>query len=745
MQPVNVLPSFLSQEADLKPKEPSSPAEARNKANNFSSLVDQYASDEVIATTDKESQQQAADTVTENTARNSHTMTKNEKHDNAEVSGSQKSDYPLQESGEFLSADNDLIKASDASKENASNSNNSNNTKALDESEQFIALLYNSDKTLTFSEEKSSLTGQSTRAEQVNNQQIKPVTYNEVKSDLSHQKVTAVNENSTSSEENTEVLKVEPQLKDFSTGTLLARTELKVPALSQQFSEQVLKGDEQPLQAKKEVIKSQSITSEPLLNTQLANEQLKNNQITDLTASVALVNKSTLSEQKDLSISQLPAESVGKNRPVIEDKTLLAKQPLDEESKAVNENNVKQAVNENNVKQAVNENNVKQSVNENNVKQSVRSLATVKEQLAVEVSEPTEKLTDTRAKIAIETPTSKNNNSSRNDHTTVLPDNKLAAQFANLSSQKAYLENINLDKTNFDQVSKAQLNTELSPTVTSINENIIKEQATVTQIKPSGKTISESQLLPPALAAQNSQSSSGEVDVMVPSSDEYVDAMLLAEGKSSDQNIKATSKLNDNVAARSLSELQIQTMQSTQVKQTNDAYNEHQATEVINHSVASDMAQIQKNNVQLQQESIAIYRKDFADAVKDKVMISINQKLQRFDITLDPPEFGNMQVRVNLQGDQATVSFVVQNQQAKEVLEQNMHKLRDMLAEQGVDVGGASVEQQNQQQKHDESELKQGANSSALVTSQGKDEQSGEQVFSATVFDSSATGVDYYA
>ena len=71
----------------------------------------------------------------------------------------------------------------------------------------------------------------------------------------------------------------------------------------------------------------------------------------------------------------------------------------------------------------------------------------------------------------------------------------------------------------------------------------------------------------------------------------------------------------------------------------------------------------------------AIFRKDFSEAVKDKVMLVISQKLQQFDISLDPPELGNMQVRVNLQGEQATVNFVVQNQQAKDALEQNMQKL----------------------------------------------------------------------
>ena len=78
---------------------------------------------------------------------------------------------------------------------------------------------------------------------------------------------------------------------------------------------------------------------------------------------------------------------------------------------------------------------------------------------------------------------------------------------------------------------------------------------------------------------------------------------------------------------RTASELNAQTVQATQAKQSNAAYFEHQVSEVLNHNVASDTVQIQKNNVQLQQETISIFRKDFADAVKDKVMLTINQKL----------------------------------------------------------------------------------------------------------------------
>ena len=163
--------------------------------------------------------------------------------------------------------------------------------------------------------------------------------------------------------------------------------------------------------------------------------------------------------------------------------------------------------------------------------------------------------------------------------------------------------------------------------------------------------------------------------------------------------------------------------------------------EILNPGISTEVSQSQKTNAQLHQETISIFRKDFTDAVKDKVMLMISQKLQQFDITLDPPELGNMQVRVNLQNEQAAVSFIVQNQQAKDALEQNMHKLRDMLAEQGVDVGDANVEQQskeNTDENNQDSALLQGEN-----TAQANDAV--EHDLSGNAINSAVNGIDYYA
>ena len=271
-------------------------------------------------------------------------------------------------------------------------------------------------------------------------------------------------------------------------------------------------------------------------------------------------------------------------------------------------------------------------------------------------------------------------------------------------------------------------------------------QATVNQEKQPAMTAVQLQGLQQAQAQQKVHSANSEQKIIEDFSEEAINSAVIAEGKPLESSVKTTGQVSEVITMRTASDLNAQTVQSTQAKQSNDAYFEHQVSEVLNHNVASDTVQIQKNNVQLQQETISIFRKDFADAVKDKVMLTINQKLQQFDITLDPPEFGNMQVRVNLQGEQASVNFIVQNQQAKDALEQNMHKLKDMLSEQGVDVGGANVEQQDQQQNSNEQSLGQNnGNGSHLANAAEKEEGNVEHTLSAQLFDSSATGVDYYA
>ena len=481
------------------------------------------------------------------------------------------------------------------------------------------------------------------------------------------------------------VLTSDHKLKVFSKDELSAGTQLKNNnTVVMQSSSQVLKHYQLSLQAQQSVIKSESIIRQQLIDAQLANTQL-NNKITDVALGVVTASKSQLTEQVDIGLYQLPIEEVDKEESI-----------TDDISPSTKESAVKRDMNQ----------------SENKTSLLIKPQAEIDTELASKVNEGTV-VSSTKAVIS----------------STKMFDSSTQIKEVNPSNR-----NSGVSQLSAASVDKLIVEQNLSTSV----ENISKEQPMMKQ--------SQLQVLQQVQAQQQLQSVISEQQPIEEIAEEFIDPILLVEDKPIEPSVKISSKVFDNITMRSVTDIQNQTVQATQTRQSNAAYLEHQVSEVLNHNIASDTVQIQKNNILLQQETVSIFRKDFADAVKDKVMMTINQKLQRFDITLDPPEFGNMQVRVNLQGEQASVNFIVQNQQAKDALEQNMHKLRDMLSEQGVDVGDANVEQQNQQQNNDEQKSPQNNDSNtALINSAQKDEHNIQLTLSAKLSDSSTTSVDYYA
>ena len=90
-------------------------------------------------------------------------------------------------------------------------------------------------------------------------------------------------------------------------------------------------------------------------------------------------------------------------------------------------------------------------------------------------------------------------------------------------------------------------------------------------------------------------------------------------------------------------------------------------------------------------QAINIVKSDAAKLLQERVssMLSINNK--EAEIRLDPPEMGSMQIRIRSDAEQAHINFVVQNQQAKEALEQSMPRLREMLAQHGLELGESTI------------------------------------------------------
>lgn len=91
-----------------------------------------------------------------------------------------------------------------------------------------------------------------------------------------------------------------------------------------------------------------------------------------------------------------------------------------------------------------------------------------------------------------------------------------------------------------------------------------------------------------------------------------------------------------------------------------------------------------------------------AEEMSERIQMMMSKNLKNIDIRLDPPELGRMQIRMNMHADSASVQFTVTNHQAREALEGAMPRLREMLAQQGIQLADTSVQQQSsgQQQRY---------------------------------------------
>ena len=120
-------------------------------------------------------------------------------------------------------------------------------------------------------------------------------------------------------------------------------------------------------------------------------------------------------------------------------------------------------------------------------------------------------------------------------------------------------------------------------------------------------------------------------------------------------------------------------------------------TDTVMHENNQLRAEASKSQQQFEgfDKAVNIHKPEGQQQLNEKIRWMVNARNTMAEIRLDPPELGSMQVRVNVSGDAASVSFIVQSQQAKEALAEAMPKLRDMLSEQGIELGDAQVRKDN--------------------------------------------------
>lgn len=98
----------------------------------------------------------------------------------------------------------------------------------------------------------------------------------------------------------------------------------------------------------------------------------------------------------------------------------------------------------------------------------------------------------------------------------------------------------------------------------------------------------------------------------------------------------------------------------------------------------------------------ASWSKELVAALGDRLKMQVNQQVKEATVRLDPPELGKVDFSVKMEGDRVTVQINSGNSQVRDLLMQQVERLRSELsgtASGGVDVHVGDGKQQSEQQK----------------------------------------------
>lgn len=95
-------------------------------------------------------------------------------------------------------------------------------------------------------------------------------------------------------------------------------------------------------------------------------------------------------------------------------------------------------------------------------------------------------------------------------------------------------------------------------------------------------------------------------------------------------------------------------------------------------------------------QPLAMHQSGWSEEVVNRVMYLSSANLKSADIQLEPAELGRLDIRVNMTVDQpAQVNFVSGHAGVREALEGQMHRLREMFAQQGMGQVDVNVSDQS--------------------------------------------------
>ncbi|MDT0618250.1 flagellar hook-length control protein FliK [Salinisphaera sp. P385] len=78
-------------------------------------------------------------------------------------------------------------------------------------------------------------------------------------------------------------------------------------------------------------------------------------------------------------------------------------------------------------------------------------------------------------------------------------------------------------------------------------------------------------------------------------------------------------------------------------------------------------------------------------ALSDQVFVAVQRGDQQIELMLEPADLGRLRIQLQLDGDQVNLQFQSANPAAREAIESALPRLREMLADQGLQLGETAV------------------------------------------------------
>ena len=140
----------------------------------------------------------------------------------------------------------------------------------------------------------------------------------------------------------------------------------------------------------------------------------------------------------------------------------------------------------------------------------------------------------------------------------------------------------------------------------------------------------------------------------------------------------------------------------------------------------------------------------WTEGLVNRVMYLSSQNLKSADIQLEPAELGRLDIRVNVATDQSTqVTFISGHAGVRDALDSQLHRLRELIAQQGLAQPDVNVADQSRGQQQHQQAQEQGSNLSGVAARQRAAQGGVEQGESAGAVEQQVvigeSAVDYYA